>query len=404
MARRRKTVKQLADEAQIDTDEALIALWGAGFDKIISPNDTFGPREANHARRALGMATRRELQSDAYWMSVLDLYETEFSSLLRKLSVPIGEKTQKLPSKAISRLKAEARKRGIDPITGTVTPLDTRGKAGKAPAFKWRTPGHKRELHWLNEDQVIAIHFELVRNFYGSPDPIVPSGVQSESLLASALFRPQTALGETLKYPTIETSAAALLHAIIHDHPFHNGNKRTALVSTLVFLDENGFFPEFNEDEVFQLVMRVAQHQIADPHPENLADREVLEIADWLYRHCRVAEKGNRPIPFRKLRRILWEYQCVLTPTIGNKISITRRTKKKSFIHIFEREKILHTQIPNYNDGQEVARNTINKIRKALHLDDHNGVDSHAFYSKEPMMATDFIAYYRKTLGRLAKF
>ncbi len=100
-----------------------------------------------------------------------------------------------------------------------------------------------------------------------------------------------------------------------------------------MFLDENGFFPEFNEDEVFQLVMRVAQHQIADPHPENLADREVLEIADWLYRHCRVAEKGNRPIPFRKLRRILWEYQCVLTPTIGNKINITRKTKKKSLRH-----------------------------------------------------------------------
>jgi len=404
MARRRKTVKQLADEAKIDADEALITLWGVGFDKIIGPNDTFGPREANKARRALGMATRRELKSVAYWMSVLNLYETEFRSLLRKLSVPIGEKAQRLPSKAISRLKAEARKRGIDPTTGTMTTLDTRRKEGKATAFKWRTPGHKCELHWLNEDQVRAIHFELVRDFSSSPEPIIPQGVQSESLLASALFRPKTALGETLKYPTIETSAAALLHSIIHDHPFHNGNKRTALVSTLVFLDENGFFPEFNEDEVFQLVMRVAQHQIAVAYPENLVDREVLAIADWLYHHCRVSKKGNRPIPFRKLRRILWEYKCILTPTIGNKINITRKTKKKSFIHIFEREKILQTQIPNYNDGQEVARNTINKIRKTLHLDDHNGIDSHAFYSKEPIMATDFIAYYRKTLGRLAKF
>jgi len=229
MARRRKTVKQLANEAQIDTDEALIALWGVGFDKIIGPNDTFGPREANHARRALGMATRRELQSVAYWMSVLDLYETEFRSLLRKLSVPIGEKAQKLPSKAISRLKAEARKRGIDPITGIGTPSAIRSKARKATPPKWRTPGHKRELHWLKEDQVRAIHFELVRDFSSSPDPIVPPGVQSESLLASAVFRPKTALGETLKYPTIETSAAALLHSIIHNHPFHNGNKRTAL-------------------------------------------------------------------------------------------------------------------------------------------------------------------------------
>lgn len=319
MSSRRKSVKQIAEEAKIDVDEALIIFWDAGFDKIISPADTFGRRDLNRARRSLGLATRRELKTISYWMKLLKLDESELRELLCKRGIPLGAKSRMLQRKAILRLKAEARKRGVDPIIGTVMPSDIRGKARKTSAVKWRTPGHKRELKWLNVDQVRAIHLELERDFSESPDPIVPSGVQSESLLASAVFRPQTALGEELKYPTIETSAAALLHSLIHDHAFHNGNKRTALVSTLVFLDENGFFPEFNEDEVFRFVMRVAQHQIVDPTHENLADREVLAIADWLYRHCRVAEKGNRPIPFRKLRRILWGYDCILTPTIGNK-------------------------------------------------------------------------------------
>ena len=233
MSRKRQTVKQLADEAKFDIDEALLAFWDAGFDNVIGPMSVFRRRETNHARRTLGMATRRELKSVAYWMSVLDLYETEFRSLLHKLSVPISENAQRLPPKAISRLKAEARKRGIDPRTGSVTKLDIRGRVRNIPSFKWRTPGHERELRWLNEDEVRGIHFELVNDFFSSPDPIEPPGVRSEQLLASAVFRPKTALGQTLKYTTVETCAAALLHSIIQDHPFHNGNKRTALVSTL---------------------------------------------------------------------------------------------------------------------------------------------------------------------------
>ena len=44
-------------------------------------------------------------------------------------------------------------------------------------------------------------------------------------------MRPQTGLGTIDKYPTIEQKAAALLHSLIKNHAFHNGNKRTALVA-----------------------------------------------------------------------------------------------------------------------------------------------------------------------------
>ena len=300
MASKRKTVKQLADEAHIDTDEALLVLWEGGFDEIIDPNHIFRRQEINRARRAIGIATRRELRSLTYWVKLLKSEEPELKTLLHKKGVPIGDKVRKLQSKGISRLKAEARKRGIDPITGAISQPHIRGKTSEPPAFEWRTPGHKHALRWLSEDEVCTIHFELVKDFSSSPDPIVPPGVQSESLLGSAVFRPQTALGGTLKYPTIETSAAALLHSIIHDHPFHNGNKRTALVSTLVFLDENGFFPKFDENEAFKIVMQLAQHQIVNHQHENLADREVLAVADWLCQRCRLIEKRGTLYTFPK--------------------------------------------------------------------------------------------------------
>ncbi|MDT8303311.1 MAG: hypothetical protein RQ760_17670 [Sedimentisphaerales bacterium] len=139
MYRKRQTVKQLANEANIDIDEALIAFWDAGFDNIIGPMSVFRPTDVKHARRILGVATRRQLKSVAYWMNVLNLHETEFRSLLRKLSITISEKAKRLPPEAISRLKAEARKRGIDPLTGSMTKLDIRVKVRELPSFKWKT-------------------------------------------------------------------------------------------------------------------------------------------------------------------------------------------------------------------------------------------------------------------------
>ncbi|MFC1738306.1 type II toxin-antitoxin system death-on-curing family toxin [Planctomycetota bacterium] len=245
------------EEAKIDTDETLIALWEAGCDEIIGHNHIFRRQEVNRDRRAIGITTWRELISFTYWIKLLKFKdESELRALLCKKGVSIGDKSRKLQPKGVSRLKGEARKRGIYPITGTVSKIDTCVTTRKPPVFRWRTPGHERELRWLNEKDVRRIHFILVEDFSQSPDPIIPAGVQSESLLASAVFRPQTALGGILKYPTVETSATALLHSITHEHPFHNGNKRTALVSTLVFLDKNGFFPEFNEEQAFKLVMK----------------------------------------------------------------------------------------------------------------------------------------------------
>ena len=95
------------------------------------------------------------------------------------------------------------------------------------------------ELKTLNVEEVLRIHDILVEDFLASNDPISPAGVRSEQLLESAVSRQWTGLGQILKYPTPVESAATLLYGICGDHPFHNGNKRTALVSMLAHLDKN---------------------------------------------------------------------------------------------------------------------------------------------------------------------
>ena len=85
---------------------------------------------------------------------------------------------------------------------------------------------------------VNAIHREVLAAHGGA------TGVRDETLLESAVAAPQaTALGEPLLADAVEMAAAYLFY-LCRNHPFVDGNKRTALATCLVFLSENGLLPE----------------------------------------------------------------------------------------------------------------------------------------------------------------
>jgi len=84
---------------------------------------------------------------------------------------------------------------------------------------------------WLDRDLVLAIHDRQISEHGGS------SGVRDEGLLESALARPRNvfAYGE----PRLAALAAEYAFGIARNHPFVDGNKRTALVAAELFLDFN---------------------------------------------------------------------------------------------------------------------------------------------------------------------
>jgi death-on-curing family protein len=402
MARRKQTIAQLAEEAGVEADEALILLWDGGFPNVTGPNDALGKGEANRARRALGLATRRELQASAYWIKRLGLSsDSDLNAVLTELGVSRPFEGRRLRAKAIHRLRAEERRRAIPPRPPELLRSD--GRPSYEPLI-WVTVGHEQNIKPLRYEDVCSIHKLLVEDFRETSDPIEPSGVRSRHLLESALSRPGTAIGNERKYPTVEMAAAALLHSLVHDHPFHNGNKRTALVSMLVLLDENGMVLTCPEDELFKLVLKLAQHAIATgPRPE-LADREVLVVARWLKGRVRWIEKGDRSLSWRRLKHILARYDCTFDyATVGNRINITRIVHRPAGFFRGRRTDTVRTQTAYAGDGTEVAKNTVNKIRRDLELDDQHGVDSAAFYDREDTAPSEFIQRYRKTLRRLAK-
>ncbi|MGA2174503.1 MAG: type II toxin-antitoxin system death-on-curing family toxin [Verrucomicrobiota bacterium] len=85
---------------------------------------------------------------------------------------------------------------------------------------------------------VIAIHAEVLAAHGGS------AGLRDHALLESAVAAPQaTMMGAPLFSDPVEIAAAYLFY-LCCNHPFLDGNKRTALATCLVFLSENGLLPE----------------------------------------------------------------------------------------------------------------------------------------------------------------
>lgn len=392
MGRRATTVEDLATAAGLDLDEALVAIWDAGIDKVLLPGDSVPTRDVARAQRALGVPTGREQTSVDYWLDLSGLNRDELITKLVDVGVSLSPTARKVPRNSVRKLKR---------LFGDAAPVTEEQEARAAlPLLRWEIVGSVPAQTFLEQEAVCAIHEALVEDFRLSPDPIFPEGVRDPSLLSSALTRPLTGLGEERKYPTVEMAGAALLHSLVHNHPFHNGNKRTALVALLVFLDEHGMVLTCSEEEVFRFVLRTGQHSLVPIWADDLPNREVLEIARWIRSNSRRIEQGERPLKWLKLKQRLQEFGCECSPGRGNRLDIWRY--RETSWRQRRRRRRLQIQVACAGDGTEAERNTIHDIRRQLELDDAHDIDSNTFYGGARIDV--FIIQYRRILQRLGKF
>ena len=95
--------------------------------------------------------------------------------------------------------------------------------------------------------------------------------VRDLGLLDSACHRPQASFFGQEAYPALAGKAAALMHTLACNHALVDGNKRLALLATVVFLRINGSVLDLTDDEAFDLTMSVAAGQLdADGIQERL--------------------------------------------------------------------------------------------------------------------------------------
>ena len=86
--------------------------------------------------------------------------------------------------------------------------------------------------------------------------------VRDLGLLDSACHRPRSGIFGREAYPTLAGKAAALLHSLAGNHALVDGNKRLALLATVVFLRINGYRLDLADDEAFDLIISVAGGQL----------------------------------------------------------------------------------------------------------------------------------------------
>lgn len=125
---------------------------------------------------------------------------------------------------------------------------------------------------YLTVTQVLAIHDQMVKRFGGS------FGVRDLGLVESAIARPEASFDGNDLYETVFDKAAAVLQSLLKNHPFIDGNKRTALTSAGIFLKTNGVRLINNHKEEVEFAVKVDNGNLT-----------IELISQWLKDHSEVA-------------------------------------------------------------------------------------------------------------------
>lgn len=242
----------------------------------------------------------------------------------------------------------------------------------------------------ISTQTIIYIHDYLTNYFINLEDPIQPPGVKSMNGIESAASRPDL----NPEYDTHYLKAAALFHSIINNHPFHNGNKRTALLSTIYYLGEHGILLEHcSDEELYEFTRQVAAHEIC----ENRND-EVILIAENLEKFSRQQIKGDRPLKFKQLSEILANFDLRLVDDNSIFCKVKRISTNKTIPDVRVKKK--------GKKGQEdFDPQYISELRKRLNLTPENGIDSMRFYGEKGIAEelNNFMQIRIEVMKKLAK-
>ncbi|HEY6140867.1 MAG TPA: type II toxin-antitoxin system death-on-curing family toxin [Thermoanaerobaculia bacterium] len=110
---------------------------------------------------------------------------------------------------------------------------------------------------FLTLDEVLSLHAEQIRLFGGS------SKIRDVGRLESAVGSVEATFDGTFLHETVFAMAAAYLHGICRNHPFLDGNKRTAVAAALTFLEMKGIEVDADEDAFYDLVIGVAEGRVS---------------------------------------------------------------------------------------------------------------------------------------------
>jgi death-on-curing protein len=110
---------------------------------------------------------------------------------------------------------------------------------------------------YLSVEQVRALHADQVRVYGGA------RGLRDKGALESALARPAMTFGGEDLYDDLASKASALMHSLVLNHPFLDGNKRVAVHAAILFVELNGETFLATPGELVEMTIAVAEGNVA---------------------------------------------------------------------------------------------------------------------------------------------
>ena len=123
-------------------------------------------------------------------------------------------------------------------------------------------------MKYLTVKDVLLLHQLQIDEFGGS------HGLRDLGLLESAVMRPQTTFDGVDLYESIFDKGAALVHSLLMNHQFVDGNKRTAMFSAMTFIELNGYKFNAKQEEVVEYALYIENSQ-----------PKIDQISAWLKNH-----------------------------------------------------------------------------------------------------------------------
>lgn len=113
----------------------------------------------------------------------------------------------------------------------------------------------------LGARYVEYVHAEMIAELWVDAGTITAKGCRDLHLLESAVSRPfHTVFGQDA-YPTILDKSVALFHSLVSNHPFHDGNKRTAVSALYIFLLANGYYFALPNEDAYEAAKAAASYR-----------------------------------------------------------------------------------------------------------------------------------------------
>lgn len=120
-------------------------------------------------------------------------------------------------------------------------------------------------IRYVSLEEILRIHFQVIEDYGGS------HGIRDESRLKSVVYAPKQELFGVEQYSSLFNKAAVYLRNIIGDHPFSDGNKRTAITICGIFLARNGILLKAAPENLEDFTVSVATEHLS-----------IDDISNWL--------------------------------------------------------------------------------------------------------------------------